>query len=582
MTVFAGAYCLDPHQEVPPTLKAALQTHLRSVQDARGHWHLHDRPQIFLAKWDSGAFHETAWALDPDGAVSTLVGDPLLTAPGERMDRGLQLSRLVHGSGFNTAALAQTRGAFSVVHYENAGHRLHLATDMVGLRSVYYTVQNGVFIFASALRILESIGWIQKTPSTVGMVEHSIFGFPLAERTPYEGIFLLRECQTVQVDGQGVHLDSYYDWTTAVPSASTPETAAQAIYDAFQEAIHIRAGGDRNVYAFLSGGMDSRAIVGSLLHQGCQVEALNFSPDASQDQAYARALAEVAGPQCHLHCLDRDNDPNFSLMAWRIKTRLEKATDTHVDRPAFLWSGDGGSVGLGHVYMDEAMLDWADKGDLPAAVAQFFALNRLALPWGVLRATARQALPQMVADHVLAEVNRYPRADQGRRLYLFLLFNDQRRHLFKHFETIDQHGLEFLLPFYDTRFLQLVADTPARWGVLHKLYALWFEHLPAFTRACPWQTYPGHVPCPVAGDQTLSYQWASRTEVFKSGFATRLDFARRLCSAAWHPSVPRYFSKTRLVLAATLHALGLRDSRHVLACLHTFQQQNARVPTPST
>lgn len=578
MTLFAGAYCLDPRGDIPRLLKESLRLNLRSVSDSRGSLHLYDQQRMFLVKWDSGAFKESAWEVAEDGSLSTLVGDPLLTNSGIRLSRKMQLSKLIHlNGGFCNAVLKQTRGSFSAVRYETKTQILSISTDMIGLRPVYYTMQDGILIFASALRVLESMSCVRKKLSIPGMVELGVFGFPLAERTPYEAISVLRESEILNTTAAGIELSAYHDWTVSAAVSNSPIAAANALFAEFQESIRIRVNSDRRVYAFLSGGMDSRAIVSSLMQLGCTVEALNFSPDASQDQAYARSFAEVTGSSCHLNCFPRDDDPNFSLLALKAKTILEQAKCVVVDRTACVWSGDGGSVGLGHVYMDEVMLDYADRGDLNAALGQFFIYNRLTLPLKVLSTGARQALPKMITTNVLSELNRYPRADLGRRIYLFLLFNDQRRHLFKHFESIDQHGLEFLLPFYDAQFLKMVADTPSRWGVFHNLYARWFDHLPVDARSTPWQTYPGHQPCPITGDSSLSYQWSSRSQPAKAGFKSRLHLSSELLKESCRTSLPEIFSRSRIGLAAFLNVTGLRDCSHIFKMLLKFRHHGENV-----
>lgn len=574
MTLFAGALRMDADCALPSDLKASLRQHLRREPDDRGSLASFDGQGMFLVKWDSGAFNEPAWREPGDGTLCTLVGDPLLATSGTRSNRIAQIAQLARPDGeLNDHALAQTRGAFAMAAFSASTRTLTLATDMIGLRSVYYSLQDGFLIFASALRILESMPGIARKPSPAGMVESCVFGFPLAERTPYANISVLRECQKLTVSPGGmIELKHYYDWTIAGPTPSEPMAAAQALFAEFQEGLRLRLASDRRVYAFLSGGMDSRAIVSSLASMDCEIEALNFSPDASQDQVYARRFAETLGTQCRLSFLPRDDNPNFSMLAFNAKTRLEREVAVHVDRPVFLWSGDGGSVGLGHVYMDEGMLRLAQRGDFQGALAHFLSFNGLSLPIKVLSSKSRDALQQLISANALSEISRYPRADAGRRLYLFLLFNDQRRHLFKHFESIDQHGLEFLLPFYDTHFLRRVADTPAAWGVLHKLYAMWFEHLNPAARSTPWQTYPGHQPCPVKGDESLSYQWAGRNRDAGLTRSERLSAGRYLAKQALGPSLPAIFSRSRLLLAAALHATGLRDCGHILVMLETYRR----------
>lgn len=575
MTLFAGALCLQSAR-LPPALKTSLRDNLCHRSDNPGTWHFHDQPTFFLVKWDSGAFTDSAWQAAPDGSVCALTGDPILLEAGRRLSRPEQLERLTpEPSSVRDIALAQCRGSFALVHYAAATNTLCLSTDALGLRSIYYVIQDGYLIFATALRVLEAVTEVRKQLSLQGMAELSAFSFPLAERTPYDGIKVLRECEVLTARGPELKLHTYYDWSSTEPAAGDPTEAAAQLYATFREALDFRLGGDQHVYSFLSGGMDSRMIVASLVASGRQVESLNFSSDASQDQHYAQLFAVHAGTRCRLHCLPGGNFPNFSFLAQAAKTALEQREPTLVDRPRFIWSGDGGSVGLGHVYMDEPMLDHGARGDTEAAVKHFLELNRIALSSRVLKTSTRESLAQRLFDSVLGEVNRYPRADVGRRIYLFLLFNDQRRHLFKHFETIDQHGLELLTPFFDATLLKAVAATPARWGVLHRLYAQIFEHLPAFARRAPWQTYPGHQPCPLPGDPNASYQWANRLEPDTTGFLERGKLALALLDAFNRNMQPQVFSPAHVWLAALLHAAGLRDCRHILQSLQLYRQHHA-------
>ncbi|MDM4764893.1 asparagine synthase-related protein [Pelomonas sp. SE-A7] len=563
MTVFAGAYCLDAAARIPAALADDLRRNLRSRDDERGERQRYEAPGFCLESWDSGAFAERSWSEGPQGVLK-LAGDPLLQdAPPSRAEQTARLGQALRQG--NLELLAGCRGSFALVDYEPGKHALTLATDHIGLRSLYYAVQDGVLVFATAQRILENLGWLRRSLSPLGMAELSAFAFPLAERTPYREISILRECEVLSARSGKTRLQRYYDWSQAEPPPSTTE-----LYQLFQQAVSLRAGQDRNVYSFLSGGMDSRSIVATLLEGDRHIEALNFSASASQDQIFAQQLAATIGPRLSLHCLAGGNFPNFSFLALAAKTGLEQRESLDVDRRQFIWSGDGGSVGLGHVYMDEAMLDIAEQQGLDAATRYFMTFNRIALPTKAMSRLAARELPAQLHAAVLAEMQRYPRKDVGRQIYLFLLFNDQRRHLFKHFETIDQHGLELLTPFYDAAFLKAIAATPARQGILHRLYAEWFECLPAFARSTPWQTYPGHVPCPISSADVGSYQWAAKDSSHRVPLGERLSVAGKLVQALAAAKPSEAFSTTGVGLAALSHATGLRDCQHVLAVLETY------------
>ena len=576
MTLIAGCFCLDRSEQVPPEFIAALRANLRRVEDSRGEVCCFDRDGFFLTKWDSGAFREPAWIESTGDSVAALVGDPLLTSEEKRLPRSLQLEQLNLFGPDAGDRLVDARGSFGIVCFSKERNSLKIATDAIGLRTFYYTIQRGVFIFVSALRILEAVPGVELPASILGVAEQCLYTQPLGSRSLYEGVSILREAELITVSRNGIHVSRYYDWAIAEWSPPSEALAADWLYRHFVDSVRVRALSGERTNAFLSGGMDSRAIISTLIACGHSVLALNFSPAGSQDHDYAVRFAKAAGEKCSLFCYGRVDNPNFSLLAYEAKSSLERAEQASVARPEVIWAGDGGSVGLGHVYMDEEMLDLCDKGNVEAAVRHFMALHGNYLPVGVLAFAWRQKLPELIYKDVLAEVMRYPRVDVGRQLYLFLLMNDQRRHLSKHFESIDEHGLEFLTPFFDSVFLRAVAATPVRWGVLHRLYALWFDKLPSFARTTPWQTYPGHVPCPIPVGENLIYQWATKSVVYPGSAKDRLKVASELASEAYAGLPHGLFSRLHILLCAALHAVGLRDGRYALSIIRAFHQVWAR------
>ena len=576
MTTFAGVFPLTPSQGIPASLKDAMSSNVSRSPKGIGTWTTCDTPRIFITKWDSNAFNQPAWLTSDDGCISALAGDPILLSDDNRINRQQQLTRLSSPSRAALAeTLAQCRGSFAFAHFSAPHDELRLATDAVGLRSVYYALHDGLLIFATALRMLEAIPELCKDLSELGMAELCMFSFPLADRTPYDKIKILRESQMLCATHSGIVLNQYKKRALPVASHDKPQTAAAALHTEFKRAVELRAGTDDRVYSFLSGGMDSRAILATLVESGRYVEALNFSPDNSQDRLYAQLLAAQVADTCRLHCRHSGGSyPNFSLLAHAAKQRLEREVTIDVSRPQMIWSGDGGSVGLGHVYMNEQMALLKSAHSADALTKEFFKFNRLALATGVFRSGAADRLPKSLFDSVRSEIDRYSTDDAGRAVFLFLLFNDQRRHLFKHFESIDQHGLELLTPFYDAAFLSIVATVPFEWCILHKLYASFFELLPAFARLTPWQTYPGHVPCPVNTTATASYQWEKPKSLMQLGLGERARLSLALVRATDSQARGPILSGPKIWLAATLHLMGLRDCGHVLPVLQNYQRHS--------
>ena len=102
-----------------------------------------------------------------------------------------------------------------------------------------------------------------------------------------------------------------------------------------------------------------------------------------------------------------------------------------------------------------------------------------------------------VRQGVREELCKFDAADPAWNLYLFLTLSDQARKLTRHFENIDLHRLEFQAPFFDPNLLQAVLASRLDWFLRHKFYHQLLPHFGAAAARVPWQSYPGHEPCPL-------------------------------------------------------------------------------------
>ena len=104
----------------------------------------------------------------------------------------------------------------------------------------------------------------------------------------------------------------------------------------------------------------------------------------------------------------------------------------------------------------------------------------------------------------------------------------------------------------------------------HRFYMRWFEQFPPVTQTIPWQTYPGHVPCPLPIPASLSYQWSDDylPEARQLQRRLLLDRARAVLGGAEFPAA--FFSAPRLRLAHWLFRAGVRDYGYLFNILGTY------------
>lgn len=116
----------------------------------------------------------------------------------------------------------------------------------------------------------------------------------------------------------------------------------------------------------MSGGLDSRAEVAALKACGADVYAANFRLPGSQDYVFSEMAAQKMSLADFSHINFRplvEGDPygKTAVQEWlRSKLFLEK----HPQRPNVVWTGDGGSVGLGHVYLNADIIQMTREGNI--------------------------------------------------------------------------------------------------------------------------------------------------------------------------------------------------------------------------
>ena len=168
-------------------------------------------------------------------------------------------------------ALGRLSGIFSGAIFDARDRSLTLFRDRFGARPLYYAQSDQTVFFASEVKAILAAPGMRASLDSDALAEYFTFQSPLESRTLFKGIRAVEPGQVVRfVDGR-THVDSLSRPKLADP----PETFSDAVVELRQmldEAVtaqwHPRAS------AYLSGGVDTNAIVGTLSRLGHPVETL--------------------------------------------------------------------------------------------------------------------------------------------------------------------------------------------------------------------------------------------------------------------------------------------------------------------
>jgi asparagine synthase (glutamine-hydrolysing) len=194
-------------------------------------------------------------------------------------------------------AFRRLRGMFALASWDDGKQTLFLARDPLGIKPLYYYTDHEQFIFASELRALLASGLVPRSLSVAGIDSYLASGSVAAPLTVIEGVrqLLPGHCLQVKVNGR-IEL---HDVEFAIPKQTTfagnRDDAVAHLRSELEESVRLHLVSDVPLGVFLSGGMDSSAIVGLLSRvseQRPKTFSVVFDEAAYTEAPFSRAVAE--------------------------------------------------------------------------------------------------------------------------------------------------------------------------------------------------------------------------------------------------------------------------------------------------
>jgi len=246
------------------------------------------------------------------------------------------------------------RGMFALSFWEPDTRRLTLARDRLGERPLYYAKTNdGFLLFASEIGALIASGMIAQDIDPEAVADYFFYGYVPDPKTIYRGVYKLPPAHilTVETDG-ALNLQRYWRPTFAPREGLTLHGGARRLLEEIDSAVAAQTVADAPLGAFLSGGIDSAAIVASMHSAGGALVTctVGFDESANDERKAARELAAKFNATHHEQSADLDAMPLIDDVAAAFGEPfadsaafpgyiLAKETRRHV---TVALSGDGG------------------------------------------------------------------------------------------------------------------------------------------------------------------------------------------------------------------------------------------------
>ena len=148
------------------------------------------------------------------------------------------------------------RGMFAYALWDDGRQRLVLARDLFGIKPLYYTIVDNLFVFASEAKALLPFLPSISTNSDA-LAEYLTFQYSISDKTLFEGIHQVMPGHTIVIENGVINVERYWDIQYEVDHSYTFDSAEQKLRELLSDSINVHLRSDVEVGSYLSGGIDS-------------------------------------------------------------------------------------------------------------------------------------------------------------------------------------------------------------------------------------------------------------------------------------------------------------------------------------
>jgi asparagine synthase (glutamine-hydrolysing) len=428
-----------------------------------------------------------------------------------------------HGEGL----LEHLNGMFAFAIWDLDRRKLFLARDRLGIKPLYYQVTEEGIAFASEVKALLAVNRNRPGVDLEMLDAYMSVGYVPTERTLFAGITKLQPGWCLAVHEGRIDLRQYWDLKFETEEMSEEECVRQAT-DLLRDAVRLQLRSDVPLGVFLSGGVDSSAVVALMHDLGIRdirtfTVAYDFGPGFDETR-WARQIAQQFGTlHREVFVTPQDFQDFIPSLVWHMDEPVTESAAISLyfvsklarEDVVVVLSGEGSDEVFGGYPIYKYMQTLERYRRLPEALRRGVinpALNLLGGKWPKYTHLAEQALPErylgvsfyeapvknsllrpeirnLFNGHAMSSVaRRYYEKTEGLDPLLRMMYLDIKSWLpddllIKADKMTMASSVELRVPFLDHRVVELGAKIPPRhrikgWSTKHILKKAMEPYLP--------------------------------------------------------------------------------------------------------
>ena len=263
---------------------------------------------------------------------------------------------------YGDAFVQHLNGQFAIALWDGNRQRLLLVRDRVGILPLFYTRQGDRLLFASEIKAL--LPQLSEAPriSPTALDQTFTFWAPRSPYTLFENIFEVSPGHMLALENGHLYESTYWDWRFPEQDdyhQGSDSELAEQLYELLADATRIRLRADVPVGAYLSGGLDSSALVALIRNHSdapLKTFSIGFEEQSLDESAFQQQMVDHLGVEnSRILCRNRDIGEDFPTTIFHAETAILRTAPTPMRQLSGLVRSSGYKVVLTGEGADEAL-----------------------------------------------------------------------------------------------------------------------------------------------------------------------------------------------------------------------------------
>ena len=217
----------------------------------------------------------------------------------------------------------ELRGMFALAIWDERQQQILLARDRLGIKPLYYAERCGELVFASELKPILALPHIDRALNWEAVGHLFTFLATSPAQSIVEGVKKLEPARrAIARRGQSLRIERYWDVAFNEPDErSTEDDLVEQLRELVTDSVRVHQVSEVPVGAFLSGGIDSSAVVAAMASMNpnrIKTFSVGFREEVYDESNHAQRIADLHDTEHHHLILEPDVVSMVEDLTWYL------------------------------------------------------------------------------------------------------------------------------------------------------------------------------------------------------------------------------------------------------------------------